>query len=63
MPGHATAGGGDFLCIPDTFQGRLPLRKISMESNRIGTKLNPATMGFRYQYSFPVCTYDPMKKN
>ncbi len=34
-------------------KGRFPLRKISMGSDRIGTKFNPR-MGFRYQFSVPV---------
>ena len=34
----------------------------SMGSDRIGTKLKPR-MGFRYQFSVPVLTYDPMIKS
>ena len=34
-------------------KGRFPLRKISMGSDWIGTKLN-RRMGFRYQLSVPV---------
>ena len=33
-----------------------------MGSDRIGTKLKPH-MGFRYQFSVPVSTYDPIIKS
>ena len=43
-------------------KGRFQLRKISMASDRIGTKLKQR-MGFQYQFSVPVWTYDPMIKS
>ncbi len=41
------------LTLAQESKGRFPLRKISIGSDRIGTKLKPR-MGFGYQFSVPV---------
>ncbi len=46
-------GGGEGPKHWGVGQGRFPLRKISIISDRIGTKLTPC-MGFWYQFSVPV---------